>query len=95
MISQRIFRCRKLSRPNHDYPDIVMDSMGKTYLVEAKATLESRESIQTTINNEIPIMAALLSSCVRLDTRPIVSLLIGTFIMSENEYESYITELTT
>ena len=95
LVSQRVFRCRKLSRPNHDYPDIVMDSNRKTYLVESKATLQSRESIQNTINNEIPTMAALLSSCSGLGVRPIVSLLIGTFILSENEYECYITELKT
>jgi hypothetical protein len=95
LVSQRVFRCRKLSRPNHDYPDIVMDTNGKTFLVESKATLESRESIKNTINNEIPTMAALLSSCSGLDVRPIVSLLIGTYIMSEKEYECYITELKT
>ena len=94
LISQRIYRCRKLSRPNHDYPDIVMDGNGKTYLVESKATLNSRESIQTVINDELPTMATLLSSCVGLDTRPIVSLLIGTFIANEKEYESYIVELS-
>jgi hypothetical protein len=95
LISQRLIRCRKLSRPNHDYPDIVMDSNGKTYLVESKATLESRDAIKTTIKNEIPTMAGLLSSSTGLDVRPNVSLLIGTFIEKENEYECYITELKT
>ena len=95
LVSQRMFRCRKLSRPNHDYPDIVMDANKTTYLIESKATLESRESIKTTINNEMPTMATLLASCSGLDVRPIVSLLIGTYILSENEYECYVTELKT
>ncbi|MBD1999235.1 hypothetical protein H6G00_21905 [Leptolyngbya sp. FACHB-541] len=31
-LAQRLYQCRKLARPNHDYPDIVMEGNGKTYL---------------------------------------------------------------
>ena len=38
LLAQRLYQCRKLARPNHDYPDIVMDTGRKTYLVESKAS---------------------------------------------------------
>lgn len=94
-LAQRLYRCRKLARPNHDYPDIVMEANGKTYLIESKATLASSASnIKQVIEDEITRMAAYASSCVQLDTRPVVGLLVGTALVNETHYQCYITEVT-
>lgn len=45
-LAQRLYKCRKLGRPNHDYPDIVMEGGGSTFLVESKATLKSENVIR-------------------------------------------------
>jgi len=95
-VAQRAYRCRKLARPNHDYPDIVMEDMGRerTYLVEAKATmLVLNEQIELVVDNELPRFASLLSGCRQLDVRPIVGLLIGTALRSETEYDGYMLEI--
>src|SRR6516165_2302925 len=31
-LTQRLYHCRKLARPNHDYPDIVMEANNRTFL---------------------------------------------------------------
>jgi hypothetical protein len=93
-LAQRLYRCRKLSRPNHDYPDVVMESEGKTYLVEAKATLAGQKTIREVINGEIHSMSRLVTSALFLDQRPVVGLLLGTFLESETSYYVCITELT-
>lgn len=90
-LSQRLYNCRKLARPNHDFPDIVMEANGRTYLVESKATLAS--DVSQEIEEELPRMAAFASSCAKLDIRPVIGLLIGTAILSEANYGCYITEV--
>lgn len=92
-LSQQLYKCRKLARPNHDFPDIVMTSHGKTYLVESKATLSSDSGIMIEVRETLPRMASFVSSCVGLDRRPIIGLLIGTYIINETNYHCYITEL--
>ena len=92
-LAQRLYRCRKLSRPNHDYPDVVMESGDKTYLVEAKATLTSQKTIRNVIDGEIHSMSRLVTSALLLDQRPVVGLLFGTFLETETKYHVYITEV--
>ncbi|NLX99192.1 MAG: hypothetical protein GXY83_23900 [Rhodopirellula sp.] len=92
-LGQRLYRCRKLARPNHDYPDIVMERPDQTYLVEAKATLASREKIRQIADEEIPSMATMVISSKLMDTRPVVGLIVGTFFDSENHYSVCITEI--
>lgn len=92
-LSQRLYRCRKLARPNHDYPDIVMESGGTTYLVESKATLSDPANVRTEIEGELPRMAAFIASCARMDTRPVIGLCIGTAIMSEIDYHCFVVEV--
>jgi hypothetical protein len=93
-IAQRHFHCSKLARPNHDYPDIVMESHNTTFLVEAKATLRSQETqIEAVVDEELPRLAALTASARLLDFRPVRGLLIGTAIISEIDYYCYMVEL--
>ena len=94
LVAQQLFQCRKLARPNHDYPDIVMMGQGKTYLVEAKATTGSSAEIQHVIDDELIRMAAYTSACFELDSRPVVGMVIGTALLSETHYHCYITEVS-
>lgn len=95
LIAQRLYRCRKLARPNHDYPDIVMEGNQRTYLVESKATLASGSSeIESVIEQELVRFASYVSSCSQLDSRIVVGLLVGTALISETRYSTCITEIT-
>jgi hypothetical protein len=86
-LSQRLYQCRKLSRPNHDYPDIVMEAARKTYLVESKATVASdRRGIRGVVDGEVHSMARLVTSASLLDQRPVVGLLFGTSLEIETSY---------
>jgi hypothetical protein len=93
-LAQRLYHCRKLSRPNHDYPDVVMESGDETYLVESKATMGGQKTIRDVIDGEIHSMSRLVTSALFLDQRPVVGLLFGTFLETETNYYVYITELT-
>ena len=93
-LAQRLYGCTKLARPNHDYPDIVMEGQDMTFLVEAKATLRSEgDQIETVVDDELPRLASLTSSARLLDVRPVRGLLIGTTLISEVEYFCYMVEL--
>ncbi|MEP0868827.1 hypothetical protein NDA01_03325 [Trichocoleus desertorum AS-A10] len=92
-LAQRYYQCRKLARPNHDYPDIVMQGNGNTYLIEAKATTDSTLGIKQVLEDELVRMAGYISACAELDTRPVVGILVGTALMSETDYRCYITEV--
>lgn len=93
-IAQRVYHCTKLARPNHDYPDIVMEGQQQTYLVEAKATLQPiDEAIENVVDAELPRLASLTSSAGQLDVRSVVGLLVGTSIVSELNYRCYMIEL--
>ncbi|MBD2019061.1 hypothetical protein H6F43_02530 [Leptolyngbya sp. FACHB-36] len=94
LVAQQLFRCRKLARPNHDYPDIVMMGNGKTYLIEAKATTGSASQIQQVIEDELVRLAAYTSACFELDSRPVIGILVGTALLSETQYHCFITELS-
>lgn len=93
-LGQRMYKCRKLARPNHDYPDIVMERQpDRTYLVEAKATLTSKQKIKEIADDEIPAMATMVISGRLMDTRPVTGLIVGTFFESETRYCVFITEI--
>ena len=94
-VAQRLYRCRKLARPNHDYPDIVMDAGRRTYLVESKATIDTTEAhIKEEIDEAIPRFVSFASTCSQLDVRPVVALLVGTLVVSESVYRSFVSEIT-
>lgn len=93
LLAQRLYRCRKLARPIHDYPDIVMEGEHSTYLVEAKATVQSAADIKQVVEEEVIRIAAYTSACAELDPRPVVGLLVGTALVSELQYACYITEV--
>ena len=94
LVAQRQYRARKLARPNHDFPDIVMKSGNRLFFVESKATLsEDSDSAINAINSELPRMVSYTSSCVQMDKRPIVGLLIGTNIISESEFCANVMEI--
>jgi hypothetical protein len=95
LLMQRLYQCRKLARPNHDYPDIVMEAGSKTYLVESKASIDTNEShLRGALDEEIFRLAAFTSTCAQLDTRPVGALLVGTLVVSESRYRSLVSEIT-
>lgn len=91
LLAQRLYRCRLLARPNHDYPDIVMDASDKTFLFESKATLA--EKIDDTLQQETLRLLNYVVACNGLDSRPVVGILVGTTIQSEAEYNCDVWEL--
>jgi len=103
-LAQRLYKCRKLARPNHDFPDIVMESddYKTTYLVEAKATISSKinsdtvevkQRIEERVYDELPRLTAYASSCLKLDNRPVIGILIGTALLRETNYFCYMVEV--
>ena len=93
-ISQRLYKARKLARPNHDFPDIVMESGGVVYLVESKATLSAEPTkALKMIEEELTRIVSYTSTCVKMDKRKIMGLLVGTNIINENAYHSYVLEI--
>jgi hypothetical protein len=94
LLAQRLYKCRKLARPNHDFPDAVMESDGTTYLLEAKATLDSYDSgILNIIEADLPRMVAFTASCTELDNRPVLGLFVGANVISESFFKCFITEV--
>lgn len=93
-VAQRLYHCTKLARPNHDYPDVVMEAQQMTFLVEAKATLQAIDDrIENVVDMELPRLASFTSSAGQLDVRPVVGLLVGTALLSELSYYCYMIEL--
>jgi hypothetical protein len=93
-LSQRLYHARKLARPNYDYPDIVMAEGNSIYLVEAKATTISPEQIQQVINEELGRLCVYVSGCANLAPGSnIIGALIGTALVNDNTYSTYITEV--
>lgn len=94
-VAQRLYKCRKIARPNHDYPDIVMTANGKIYLVEAKSTIvQTNGSLIETLEQEVSRIATYLNACSGLDRRPVTGLLVGTNIASEHSYDVYLNEVS-
>lgn len=94
LLAQRLYHARKLARPIHDYPDLVMAHERTIYLVEAKATTGSASDIQTVIDEELSRMSVYVSGCANLAPHnTIVGVLIGTALTSMNSYETYLTEV--
>jgi hypothetical protein len=93
-LAQRLYKCRKLARPSHDRPDIVMEAHGKTYLVESKATFRSEGAIRAEIDGEVQNMAGLVLAARLLDRRPAMGLLVGTFLRRETDYYVCVTEVS-
>lgn len=94
LVMQRLYKAIRLARPIHDYPDAVMFVGDKTYLTEAKATTQSVESIHSIINGELVDMILYASACRELDaSRTVVGTLIGTALLANDKYKTYITEV--
>lgn len=94
LIAQRFYSARKLARPNHDFPDIVMKSGRLVYLVESKATLSADVSDTLgVIEKELPRMVSYTSTCMKMDNCKIMGLLVGTNIISETKYHTYLLEI--
>jgi hypothetical protein len=91
LVAQRLYHCRLLARPNHDFPDLVMDATDKTYLFESKATLS--EKIYDTLQRETQRLVSYVAACNGLDSRPVVGVLVGTTICSDSEYNCDVWEL--
>lgn len=83
-LAQRLYRCTKLARPNHDYPDIVMDANETTYLIESKATLEGKP--ENALNSNLLHFVSHTATAELLDVRPLKGLLISTKIETDTAY---------
>ena len=95
-IAQRLYNCKRMSRPNHDFPDIVMSSGPVVYMVEAKSTSISEAAVKSEIDDELPRMTSFVASCADIDSREIVGLLVGTAVMKESQFlecSCFITEV--
>ena len=90
-LAQRLYRCTKLARPNHDYPDIVMEGDGVTYLVEAKATIAG--SPFSEIEANMLRFVSHTASAESMDVRPLKGLLVSTGIESEVSYRCEYVEV--
>ena len=94
LVAQRLYRARKLARPIHDYPDLVMVNGQTIYLIEAKATTGSGADIQQTIDDEVSRMSVYTAGCTNLAPQnKIIGVLIGTALTNLNAYETYVTEV--
>lgn len=90
-LAQRLFHCVKLARPNHDYPDIVMDASHMTYLVEAKATLAGEP--EAAIDSNLLRFVSHIATAELMDVRPVKGLLISTGIETESQYRVELVEV--
>ena len=71
-----------------------MEDDNKTFLVEAKATLNpDKERLDAVVGRELPRLASLTSSAKQLDVRPVRGLLVGTALLSEVDYQCHLAEL--
>jgi hypothetical protein len=91
-LAQQVYKCSILARPNHDYPDIVMEANGETFLVEAKSSI-TEKNLDSTIKKELQKLASYGSAAQQRDVRTVRALLVGTFIKSEDKYECKMIEL--
>ena len=99
-LAQRLYQCKRMSRPNHDFPDIVMTSgaggYADVYMVESKASSISESNVKKEIDDELPRMTSFLVSCGDIDHRTIAGLLIGTAVMKNSPFlhcSCFITEV--
>ncbi|QDU39716.1 hypothetical protein Mal4_40620 [Maioricimonas rarisocia] len=90
-LAQRVYGCRKLARPNHDCPDIVMEANNTTYLVEAKASLGGNAA-DAISENKLSFVSLTATSAI-LDVRPVRGLLVSTSIALEDSYRIHILEV--
>jgi len=44
-LAQRRYQCSLLARPNHDFPDIVMEAGNRVYMVEAKGSMDDARGL--------------------------------------------------
>ncbi len=94
LVAQQLYRARKLARPIHDYPDLVMANRQTIYLIEAKATTGSGTDIQHIIDEELSRMSVYTSGCANLASQnQIVGVVIGTALTNINVYETFVTEV--
>jgi hypothetical protein len=90
-LAQRLYGCTKLARPNHDYPDIVMEASGVTYLVEAKATVIKNPASELDAN--LLWFVSHTATAAGMDVRPVKGLLISTRINTDTDYSCEFAEV--
>jgi hypothetical protein len=94
LLTQRLYQgTLRLARPYHTYPDLVSSDRRSTFMTEAKATVDSVQTIKEVTQEELFRMAQHVSACITLDIWPVVGLLIGTSLLNETRYHSVITEV--
>lgn len=97
LIGQQLYKARILARPNHDFPDIVMEdrSSSKTFLIEAKATSGGITQARKVIDDNLIAMIGYTAACVELDSRLVVGILISTALEKVDHFHTSITEVLT
>jgi hypothetical protein len=91
-IAQRLYQCRKLARPNHDYPDAILEAANRTVVLEAKATTQG-DSLDGIVAEELPHLASFSSSAKQMDMRAVSALLVATELVSESHYRCLLVEV--
>jgi hypothetical protein len=90
-LAQRLYRCRKLARPNHDYPDAIMDAGTLTLLLESKAT--TQDDPEDLAKAELPHLVSFASSANQMDVRPVSAVLVATALINEGQYNCELVEV--
>ena len=92
LITQWIYKCFPLARPNHDFPDIVMKNNKYICLVEAKA-ITDKSKIISVLNDNLKELVSYTYNCDCFDENDVVGLLYGTSIIDEYNFDVYINEI--
>ncbi|MGB3205778.1 MAG: hypothetical protein WBB28_12375 [Crinalium sp.] len=94
-LCQRIYGCRKLTRPIQDGVDIIMTDNEKTYLVEAKGSTASDifSFVQKLDDDYLTTIVRETLSASGIDQRPVIGILMGVHLKDESNYSCYITEI--
>lgn len=104
LLLQRLMQARIISRPYHDFPDLIgTDAVSgsqivsrKIYLLEVKSTcMRSVSEMRQTLRSEVFRLAAYTAAAQDLDpARVMVGLLVGVVIHNMHHFHVLLTEVT-
>lgn len=104
LVLQRLMQARIISRPYHDFPDLIgtdavsgsQITTSKIYLLEAKSTcMRSVAEMRQTLMAEVFRLAAYTAAAQDLDpARVMVGVLVGVVIHSVDRFHALLTEVT-
>jgi hypothetical protein len=104
IVMQRLMKARIISRPYHDFPDLIgtdapsgsQINHSKLYLMEVKgACMRSVSEMRQTLAEEVFRLAAYTAAAQDLDpTRAMVGVLVGVVIHTVDHFSALLTEVT-